>query len=684
MIGQSLEQIRKDLRLMPTPALMQYKQNPSKQAIDGVPLDMLAGLELSRRAELQQAQMARMAPNAQMPTVVDQQAMGLMGVAPQPAVNPAMPGQPPQFAAQQAPQPQAPVAPQGAPESAPQQMAQAPQPQGMQMPMQPTQQQPKKMAVGGIVSLGDMQDANDQGMPAPSMYAPGNPVAMMARGGIVAFADNKDQPVDANMPATDGRSQFRRDVGSLVDRLTPTEEEQNFQRFLAERRRQGAPIQYFLSPGAEYQRNKAVREFINDNPQAFSTPEARQRFMADPQAFISGFGKTTPPAAGAAPSDTSTAPAGTGAAPAGPVKPSDITVTQGGGGGLDINKLIAQFGGRGGSGGFDSKKIQEMIDRAMQPTANETAYQNLVTAEMERIRNRPSPEVSEADRQRIIKEQFEQNQALTKPYYENMQKMLAEERASNAARREDAASNARLRLGLGLLGSRAPTLGQGLKEAGIPALDAYERADELLAQAAAKTRQAEMDLVKARMADEKGDREAAQRYFDSYQKNRREAEVYEIQRTNMLINAQKGVVDIEGKRERAGMGLQLGLERAAAQAENAGLRQQLGLMSLAARLQGQGPKMPTVGEIATLERLADAKIVPGTPEFMRYVGSLYKGGAAQLKADLEGKRIKPDDPGFQGIIQQARRAYMNDLVGRTSRAQGATSYNQAESDLLGQ
>lgn len=681
MIGQSLEQVRKDLRLMPTPALMQYKQNPGKQAIDGVPLDMLAGLELSRRAELQQSQIAQMAPNAQMPTVVDQQAMGLMGMAQQPAVNPAMPGQPPQFAAQQAPQPQAPAAPQGAPEAAPQQMAQAPQPQGMQMPMQPTQQQPKKMAVGGLASLGDMQDARDQGMAPPGMYPAGQPVMRLARGGIVAFQNNSDQPVDANMPSTDTRSQFRRDVGSVIDRLTPTEEEQRFQRFLQERRRQGAPIQYLLSPAEEYQRNKAVREFINDNPQAFSTPEARQRFMADPQAFISGFGKTTPPAA-----DAGTAASGAPSAPgaAGPVKPEDITVTQGGGGGgLDINKLIAQFGGRGG-GGFDSKKIQEMIDKAMAPTPNETAYQTLVTSEMERIRNRPSPEVSEAERQRIIKEQFDQNQALSKPYYERMQQMLGQEREDIKARREEAASNARLRLGLGLLGSRAPTLGEGLKEAGVPALEVMERADELTAQARAKNRQAEMDLVKSRMADERGDREAAQRYFDSFQRNRREAETYEIQRANMLINAQKGVVDIEGKRERAGMGLQLGLERAAAQAENAGLRQQLGLMGLAARLQGQGPKMPTVGEVATLERLADAKIAPGTPEFMQYVGKLYKGGATQLKADLENKRVQPGDPGFQSIVQQARKNFMNDVLGRTSRAQGTTSYNQAASDLLGQ
>ena len=665
MIGQSLEQVRKDLRLMPTPVLMQYKQNPGKQAIDGVPLDMLAGLELSRRAEVQQAQIARMAPNAQMPTVVDQQAMGLMGMAQQPAVNPAMPGQSPQFAAQQVP------------EAAPQQMVQAPQPQGMQMPMQPTQQQPKKMAVGGIASLGDMQDARDQGMAPPGMYPPGQPVMRMVRGGIVAFQNNTDQPVDADMPSTDTRSQFRRDVGSVIDRLTPTEEKQRFQRFLQERRRQGAPIQYLLSPAEEYQRNKAVSDFINDNPDAFKDPAARASFMADPQGFISAY-KRPEATPAASPTPTSTPAAGS-------VRPEDITVTQSGG--FDINKLLAQFGGRGGRGGrggSDLTTLKSMIDKESKPTEAETTLRNLVTEQMERVRNRPSPEVSEADRQRIIKEQFEQNQALTKPYYENMKQMLADERASTAERREDAASNARLRLGLGLLGSRAPTLGQGLKEAGIPALDAYERADELLAQAAAKTRQAEMDLGKARMADEKGDREAAQRYFDSYQKNRRDAETYELQRSNILINAQKGIVDVEGKRDRAVMAMQANLEKMGLQSDIAGLRNQLGLMGIAARLQGQGPKMPTPGEILALEKMADMKIAPGTPEFMRYVGGLYKGGAAQLKTDLEGKRIKPDDPAFQGIIQQARRAYINDLVGRTSRAQGATSYNQAESDLLGQ
>jgi hypothetical protein len=196
MIGQSLEQTRKDLRLMPTQALMQYKQNPGKQAVDGMPMDMLAGLELSRRAQLQQEQLAKNAPNPQqMPTLIDAAAMGLAGIAPQGAPPGAPQGAPP--GAPQAAPPGAPqAAPQPAPQGAPpQQMAQAPQPPAL--PQQPTQQQSQRLAVGGLASLGGMQDAQDQGMST----RPGEPVQMLARGGIVAFRDNKNQPVDADMPS---------------------------------------------------------------------------------------------------------------------------------------------------------------------------------------------------------------------------------------------------------------------------------------------------------------------------------------------------------------------------------------------------------------------------------------------------------------------------------------------------
>jgi hypothetical protein len=375
--------------------------------------------------------------------------------------------------------------------------------------------------------------------------------------------------------------------------------------------------------------------------------------------------------------EVATAEAGTTPSPAdGPVKPSDIRIGQGGGG-PDINAILKQMGG---GGGFDMSKMQGLVDRYMKPTEQETAYQNLVKEQMDAIRNRQSPEVSEDERKRIINEQFQQNQATSKPYYDRMQQMIEEERASNKERYADSASNARLRLGLGLLGSKAPGFGQALSEAATPALDYYDKAQELQAAANAKTRQAEMDLIKARMSDEKGDREAAQRYFDSYQKNRREAETYEIQRSNMLINAQKGLVDVEGKRERAGMGLQMALERAGMQSELGAMRNQLGLAKL---LSGNQPKHMSVNEkIAVEKRVGEVFSNPASSEFQKYVGAAPNG--KQLLMDLKNGRIKPDNPQFQAIVENAKRRYTQDLMSGTRSSSGVTSYDQAASDLLGQ
>jgi hypothetical protein len=696
MIGQSLEEVRKDLRLVPTQALMQYKQNPGKQAIDGMPLDMLAGLELSRRAQLQQQRVAQMSPNPQqMPTVVDAAAASLSG-APQQGAVPQMPNAPVQFqSAPPAAQPQpagiAQLAP--APQAQPQPQAAAPQAQAQPQP-QPQAAAPQRMAVGGIVSLGDMMQQGMQGAPMPGtpvqMMARGGrvPVRRMAGGGIVAFKNNDDQPVDVNMPSGgtedyvppgDDRSQFRQDVSSLVDKLTPTEEQERFRKFLEARRQQGAPIQYFLSPGAEYQKNKAVREFINDNPQAFSTPEARQQFMADPSGFISTFKTPTPEGATATPDKDSGKDSAT---TAGPVKPDDMKISSGGG--QDVNSLLAALKLQQGAGtpSLDTSKLQGLVDKYMKPTDQEVAYQNLVKEQMDAIRNRPSPEVSEAERKRILKEQFDQNQAMSKPYYDKMQQMIDEERAATKARFADSASNARLRFGLGLLGNTKPGFGQALSAAATPALDYYDKAQELEAAANAKSRQAQMDLMKSRMADEKGDREAAQRYFDSYQKNRREAETYQIQKANMLIIAQKGLVDTEGKRERAGMAMQSAIEKMGLQSELGAMRNQLGLMNIAAKMAGT-QKPLTVNERIAVDKRADEMFAsPQSGVFQKYISAMPNG--AQLLADLKNGRIKPDNPQFQAIVNQAKNKFKNDLISSTRSyvpSSGVTSYEDAASEL---
>jgi hypothetical protein len=256
--------------------------------------------------------------------------------------------------------------------------------------------------------------------------------------------------------------------------------------------------------------------------------------------------------------------------------------------------------------------------------------------------------------------------------------MIEEERAATKARYADKDADAMIRAGLRGLSSRKPGM-QGFFEGVSEGLDYHDKASELEAAAIAKSRQADMDLMKSRMSDEKGDREAAQRYFDSYQKNKREAETYELQRSNILINAQKGMVDVEGKRERAGLGLQMGMDKLGAQMENNSLRNQLGLAKL---LGGQQPKALTINEKIAIEKMADSKIAPGTAEFQKYIGSMPNG--QQLLADLQNKRIKPDDPKFQAIVAQARKRYIQDLTGGTRSSSGATSYDQAASDLLGQ
>jgi len=625
MIGQSLEQMRKDLRLMPTQALMQYKQNPSKQAIDGMPLDMLAGLELSRRAQLQQEQMAKMAPNPQqMPTVVDQAAMGLAGMAQQP--TPQMPGAPAQFQSS-APPPPPQAAPQGAPQAAPpQQMAQAPQPPAQ--PMQPTQQQPQKLAAGGIASLGDMQTQRDQQPPSPlDMSGAGQPL-MLARGGIVAFQNNPNQPVDADMPSEEDEV-LSRNTGAAFG-IYPSAGKRNRDTSTPDQRRAMENYRPRRPTGAqqlEYDRERNMAE-VNAQP---VTPDR------------------------------------------GPVRPEDLTV-QGGRGGPNIDAILKQMGG--GGGGFDMSKMQTMIDRYMKPTDQETAYQKLVQEQMEAIRNRQSPEVSEADRKRIIDERFQENQATSKPYYDKMQQMIDEERAANKARYADKDADAMIRAGLRGLSSRKPGM-QGFFEGAAEGLDYHDKVSELEANANRANRQANMDLIKSRMSDEKGDRDAAQRYFDSYQKNKRDAEAYEIQRSNVLINAQKGLVDVEGKRERAGMGLQMALERAGMQSELGAMRQQLGLAKL---LGGNQPKPLTINEKLALKKDADAVFSnPMSAEFQKYVGANYTGGPAQLALDLKNKRVTMDK--LQPIIDSAKKRYMDNFLGGTRSSSGPTPYDQAAADL---
>jgi len=622
MIGQSLEQTRKDLRLMPTPALMQYKQNFGKQAVDGMPMDMLAGLELSRRAQLQQEQLAKNAPDPQqMPTLIDAAAMGLAGMAPQGALQGA-----PQAAPPGAPPPPQAMPP-GAPQSAPpqQQMAQAPQPPAP--PQQPTQQQSQRLAPRGLPSLGG-----------------GQPL-MMARGGIVAFRDNPDQPVYANMPSgeesTSTAGNFFGGIKDFVKRQQAESrdtQQRNLDANAVKREIKETRPGLFeqLTPTQRAEREQEVK----------TLEETLQRYR--------DMGKATE------------VPAPVPAAA--PLKIVDVPDQ--GRGQLNLAALLKQTSGEGG-GNASLADLRRELAEARKPTEEETKYRDLTREQMEAIRNRPNPEVSEADRKRILGEQFTQNQATSKPYYDKMQQLIDEERAATKARYADKNADALIRGGLKGLSSRKPGM-QGFFEGANESLDYLDKAGELEAAANQAARRAQMDLTKSQMSDEKGDRESAQRYFDSYQKNKRDAETYEIQRSNILINAQKGIVDTEGKRERSVNAMQLGVDRLGAQMDKNSLQQQLGIMKLMAGIDAKNqPKQLTVNEKLALDKRANEIFSnPMSPEYQQYIGAALNG--KQLLADLQNKRIKPNNPQLQDIVSRAKRQYVQNLVGGTRSSAGNT------------
>lgn len=626
-IGQSLESIRKDLKLMPTPTLMQYKQNPGKKAFDGVPMDMLAGLELSRRAQLQQEQLAKTAPNPQqMPTVVDQAAQQLSGMPPQGMPQPqGAPQQAPQFAS--APPQQAPQQPQQQP---PQQMAQAPQ--APQPPMQPTQQPPQKLAAGGIATLGDMEQQetaqqyglasmmpNTGAIAQPQMAPQGNPlmtnndspVVRMATGGIVAFVNNENQPVDADMPASD------------EDLTRPATVNPNLLRQGQKARENRGATRF------EDERARNMQEVLNA-----STPAPDSYRRGDPRAKPMTREEAGLPPEGA----------------------GDIQITQTEDPMAKLYDLIAAGTKGGGGGGGMSPEVKNAIKEG-----------NDILAESRVLKN---PEITESDRERIIEAQFKKNQAASKPVFDQQSALLQEAKDAAARRREAAASNARLRFGLGLLGSNSPTLGGGIKESALPALDAYDRAAELADVADEKNRAAEMDLARSRLADEKNDRKSAQEYFDSYQRNKREAYAAQVQALQLRASAAKMPAD-----------LSLHQQQINAQGENAGLRSQVQMLGVLRNLENDKTKnaragMPTIADTVRLNTYLDQRYGPSGPGTMEALAR-----DPQTMALLKNKTITIDNPKVQQIIKNAREAEARGIKLNSRTSGGGTSASDLEGSL---
>jgi len=666
-IGQSLEDVRKDLKLIPTPNLMEYKKNPGKQAIDGIPMDMLAGLELSRRAQLQTEQTAKNAPNPQqMPTVIDseaQRAMGLQSLMPQGAPQQGAAPQAPQFASQMpAPQGMPQGAPQGMPQGAPppQQMAQAPAPTGPQMPMQPTQQQPKKLAAGGIVTLKDMQDAQDQGgmtglygggQPLQMSSDAGQPLEMMAGGGIVAFRNNEDQPVDADMPS-DEDDVVARNTGAAfgiypnsgVRRAPPRAKDTS-----TEEQRSGMeayrPRRPTASQQLEYDRQAAMEQVIKGTDPADNLPI---KDVEDPYAklmkqIIAQQGK----------------PAG------------------GGGGGINTKQLLADF----------RKELEPYMKQSDAEKNTIEAYGALANA----TKNAQSPYLSPEQRRDQEKARRAELDAEIAPFRQQQEAILANQEKRIGDRFGQKAIDAQLRIGLGGLS------GKKLAVAANEGLDYYDRISQLEDAAKEKLESARLNMINARLQDSQGNRKEAEEYVRRAEKDKADAQSFEINKLKLTADALKGGADVEMKRDKLAAGLESGLGRmgmqiehgnqmAGARADVANAQNQVRLLGLMANIERDRAKagqagLPTLQEKVAVQKLVDPMF--STPNSPAVIDALRKHPqGAQLLADLQrDPKLFMSNPQIRTIIEQAKENYITNFRRGTRTGGGIPTMDQVEAGM---
>jgi hypothetical protein len=590
---------------MPTQYLTQVAQSPNDRVIGDIPLKTLAGLELSRRAQMQTEMAAMNAPNAQMPTVLDSTVQSLN------------------------PQPQQSMPPQGMPPQQPMPQQAAPQPQPQQPPQPQQQQQLPQAKPNPIMGL-------------PAMQGP----KKMAGGGIIAFNGEKDSEVPKDEEATSS-------IGDFFRRLVEPPE--------------------FLKGRIERAKDIGYAESQVPYPWEAVTPSERARRKQETERVLAG-GKRPPetPVSNAVKEDAKK-PDGNLPIQNVPDPTSGIAA---------LMKMVGGMGGgRGSGGGGDgglSAAAKRLADFSERETPEQQAYRASALKRAQEFENYKSPAMSEAQREALEEKQYGKYQARSKPHFDMMQKLIDEERAANNAGKESEVYKMLGKMGGALMSSRGafgPALGRAVGEG----IDYSDKADAARAAAERLRRQAQMDLLKARMADEKGDQKSAQEYINEYDRNTRDAARLELDARKASTEMLKDVAGADTKRQiesaRLGNALEIAGMRNQHALEKAGLTSQMGLMNLALRMKGMEDKnLPTISDVAKAEELADKKFMDfkRSPEAMKYISNMEELGGDNLLKAVNMGTMKPDNPKFLAAVEAAKKAYIKDLLKGTRTSGGGS------------
>jgi len=346
-----------------------------------------------------------------------------------------------------------------------------------------------------------------------------------------------------------------------------------------------------------------------------------------------------------------------------------------------IAAFMKAFGGMGGGGGggsskADSETRKRLADIVATDSPEQQAFRESALKRSRELENYQSPSLSDAQREALENRQFEKYQSRSKPHFDMMQKLIDEERSANNAGKESEVYKMLGKMGGALMSSRGafgPALGHAVGEG----IDYNDKVEAARAAAERLRRQAQMDLVKARMADEKGDQKSAQEFIAEHDRAMQAAAKLTMETRLASTNLLKDVAASDSRKQLEALKLQNQLDiserTAAARAQNAGLVNQLGIARLMMQLQqGQDRNRPTMMERINADKRAEEVFAnPNSAIATKFI-AMTPTGENVLKGIQQGS-MKPNDPRYLKAVQDAQELYKQYLSQGTRSSGGSSS-----------
>jgi hypothetical protein len=362
-----------------------------------------------------------------------------------------------------------------------------------------------------------------------------------------------------------------------------------------------------------------------------------------------------------------------------------------------MKQIIAQQGKPvgGGGGGINTKKLLDDFRAQLEPYMKQSdaekntieAYGALANA----TKNAQSPYLSPEQRRADEKTRRAELDAEIAPFRQQQEAILANQEKRIGDRFGQKAIDAQLRMGL------AGLSGKKLAVAANEGLDYYDRISALEDAAKEKLESARLNMINARLQDAQGNRKEAEEYARRAEKDKADAQSFEINKLKLTADALKGGADVEMKRDKLAAGLESGLSRMGLQIENAnqaaGARQQIAdaqnqvrLLTLMSNIERDRNKagqagLPTIQEKVALEKLVGPMFAsPNSPAVVDALRKHPKG--EQLLADLQrDPKLFMTNPQIRSIIEQAKENYVNNFRRGTRTGGGIPTMDQVEAGM---